>query len=603
MTAARPSPVLILGAEPRIAVSIARSLGRHGLPVDVAALSRTDLRLSSKAIRKFSYLPDSRDKGPDFIAALTRLIRSNQYSLLIPCSDTALTEVVKYYGRLESIVKICGPRPEIIKRVLDKDHTLTLAQHCGIPVPATYHIAGMSALRELRQTLRYPMIAKPLSKRKASSFKIRYFRSFAEIEHAFSHDPQFGANTLFQEYCIGEGVGIGTLIHDGKPVAIYQHRRLKEYPSTGGVSVLAISESPEPLLVEYSIRLLKEMDWDGPALVEYRFNRQVKTATLMEINGRYWGSLASAIHSGVDFPLYEWQTAHEQELRVPVRYRTGLRVRWIAGDVRRLHEILTRPFSDGTAHPARGKEVFRFISDFRPSVRTMLWSRADPLPAVIEIFDVIKKCLLQDAKLLVNRIMPPRLNTRLTTFRRLGGLEKIVYLFSETQRFFRAPELKLNPISEKPTQILFLCHGNIIRSPMAEALFKQKASEAGLKNFRVMSAGVYAKQDAEADPRSIEVAPEFGVRLNEHRARPLTDDLIESADAIFVMDALNESGLLRRYPASWRKVHMLGAFFGTHHSSNGEIPDPYEGGIEDVRRCYDRLQSGIHHLVMHLAGK
>jgi protein-tyrosine-phosphatase len=118
-----------------------------------------------------------------------------------------------------------------------------------------------------------------------------------------------------------------------------------------------------------------------------------------------------------------------------------------------------------------------------------------------------------------------------------------------------------------------------------------------------MSAGVYAKQDAEADPRSIEVAPEFGVRLNEHRAKPLTDDLIESVDAIFVMDALNESGLLRRYPASWRKVHMLGAYFGTHHSSNGEIPDPYEGGIEDVRRCYDRLQSGIHHLVMHLAGK
>ena len=128
MTGDRPSPVLILGAEPRIAVSIARSLGRRGIPVDVTALSRTDLRMSSRAIREFSYLPDHQNKGPDFIAALTRLIRSNHYSLLIPCSDTALTEVVKYYDRLESIVKVGSPRPEIIKRVLDKDHTLKLAQ-------------------------------------------------------------------------------------------------------------------------------------------------------------------------------------------------------------------------------------------------------------------------------------------------------------------------------------------------------------------------------------------------------------------------------------------------------------------------------------------
>ena len=233
---------------------------------------------------------------------------------------------------------------------------------------------------------------------------------------------------MFQEYCIGEGVGIGTLIHDGEPIAVYQHRRLKEYPSTGGVSVLAISESPEPLLVQYSMRLLKEMDWDGPALVEYRFNRREKTATLMEINGRYWGSLASAIHAGIDFPLYEWQIAHRQELHVPLRYRTGLRVRWVAGDVRRLHEILTRPHSDSATHHSRGREVLRFISDFRPSVRTMLWSHSDPLPAVIEILHELKSILFRNAKALFNGIMPFRLQTHIKTVRNLDKFEKMLYV-------------------------------------------------------------------------------------------------------------------------------------------------------------------------------
>ena len=302
------SPVLVLGAEPRIAVSIARSLKRYGIPVDVAALSRNDVRLSSKAIRNFSYLPDHKNKAQAFIGALARLIQSNHYSMLVSCSDTALTEVVRYYDRLESIVNVCSPKPEIIKRVLDKNDTLKLAQSCGIPVPATYHISDISELRDLRQTLRYPMIAKPLSKRKSSHFKIRYFYSFAEIEKAFSVDPQFGTNTLFQEYCGGEGVGIGTFIHDGEPIAIYQHRRLKEYPSTGGVSVLAISEEPGASARSiFYASFKRHMVGNGIALVEFSSIAGKRSATLMEINGRYWGSLASAIHAGIDFPFYEWQ--------------------------------------------------------------------------------------------------------------------------------------------------------------------------------------------------------------------------------------------------------------------------------------------------------
>ena len=594
------SSVLVLGAEPRIAVSIARSLKRHGIPVDVAALSQNDVRLSSKAIRKFSCLPDHKNEAQDFIGFLERLILLNHYSMLIPCSDTALTEVVRYYDRLESMVNICSPKPEIIKRVLDKNETLKLAQSCGIPVPVTYHISDISELRDLRQTLRYPMIAKPLSKRKSSHFKIRYFYGFEEIEKAFSVDPQFGTNTLFQEYCSGEGIGIGTFIHNKEPIAVYQHRRLKEYPSTGGVSVLAISEEPDPLLVRYSTRLLNAIGWEGIALVEFRFNRKERSATLMEINGRYWGSIASAIHAGIDFPFYEWQHVHKQHLNVPSRYRGGLRVRWVAGDLRRLHELLTRPRSNSVKTHSRGAEIIQFFTDFSPSVRHMLWSYSDPLPAVIEIFCVFKSLLFQDAKALINKIIPLKTHTHLKTLRNLDKTEKVLYFLHIIRRSIWMPQIKISKNKKKAFNILFLCHGNIIRSPMAEALFKQKASKLGLKNVRAMSAGIYAKQGIGADPRSVTVAQEFDICLKGYRAKPITMEIIEEADAIFVMDSLNEAGLLGRYPTAWKKLYMLGSFSESGPLKKGEIEDPYNGDIDDIRRCYKILHSTVLNLVVNI---
>ena len=594
------NPVLILGAEPRISVSIARSLQRRGIPVDVAALSRENSRLSSKAIRKFTYLPDNKNKAQAFIGSLARLIQSNHYSMLIPCSDTALTEVVRYYDRLESMVNVCSPKPEIIKRVLNKNDTLKLAQSCSIPIPDTYHISSISELRDLRQTMRYPLIAKPLSKRKSSHFKIRYFYGFEEIEKAFSVDPQFGTNTLFQEYCSGEGVGIGTFIHAGEPIAVYQHRRLKEYPSTGGVSVLAISEEPEPLLVQYSTRLLSAVGWEGIALVEFRFNRKERSATLMEINGRYWGSIASAIHAGIDFPFYEWQLAHQQPINVPSRYRVGLRARWVAGDLRRLHELLTRPRSKSIKTRLPGAEIIQFFTDFNPSVHHMLWSYSDPLPAVIEIFCVFKSLLFQDAKALINKIIPLKTHTHLKTLRNLDKYEKVLYFVQVISRLIWMPQIKMSQNKRKAFKILFICHGNIIRSPMAEALFKQKASKLGLKNVHVMSAGIYAKQGIGADPRSVTVAQEFDLCLKGHRAKPITEEIIGEADAIFVMDSLNEAGLLDKYPQTWKKLYRLGSFQENGNFKETEIKDPYNGDIDDIRRCYKILKSAVQNLAVSM---
>jgi protein-tyrosine-phosphatase len=233
----------------------------------------------------------------------------------------------------------------------------------------------------------------------------------------------------------------------------------------------------------------------------------------------------------------------------------------------------------------------------------MLLSYSDPVPAIIEIYHVSKSLLIKTAKAFVNRIIPLRARTFIRTFQRLDPYEKLAFSLSKIERIFEPPKMTISKNPKNAYRIIFLCHGNIIRSPMAEALFKQNADKMGLKNFHVRSAGIHAKPCAGADPRSLAVAQEFGVNLNQHRARPITRELIENADAIFVMDSLNEARLLDRYPQSWRKLYPLSSFCKPGQIKNGEISDPYRGDIEDVRRCYHILQACVQRLVTSLVEK
>jgi predicted ATP-grasp superfamily ATP-dependent carboligase len=108
------------------------------------------------------------------------------------------------------------------------------------------------------------------------------------------------------------------LIHEGEPVAIFQHRRLKEVPASGGAAAVAIAEPPELTLVDQALALLRALEWEGVAMFEFRYDRAQRRGFLMEVNGRYWGTVALAIHSGMDFPWYEWQIAHGEKPLVPV---------------------------------------------------------------------------------------------------------------------------------------------------------------------------------------------------------------------------------------------------------------------------------------------
>jgi protein-tyrosine-phosphatase/predicted ATP-grasp superfamily ATP-dependent carboligase len=480
--------------------------------------------------------------------------------------------------------------------VLKKSLTVVAAQRSGIPVPDSYHIAALSDLEAQREKLSFPVVAKASSKLGFHSTGVRYFRNFEELRQAFHSDPEFGRRLLFQEYCPGVGIGLEVLFHNRKAIAVFQHRRLKELPRTGGVSVLAVSEAPDPLLVHYSTALLSSLDWEGVAMVEFRYDRSRKTAKLMEVNGRYWGSLSLSCMAGMDFPFYHWQIVHSQRPDVPARYKIGLRMRWTRGEIRRLFRAFTVN-DNATQQTSRWNELSTFLLDLLPPTRDALWSVSDPVPALQDLSFPMSGGL----KKLLRAVIPSRLLSFVYRCRRLGTSGALVYVNRRLARILPIRQKQFSRVSGRTSCILFVCYGNIIRSPMAAALLRRQLENIdSAHEIWIASAGTSAKPGG-ADPRACEVATEFGITLESHRTQPLTADVIRRADVIFVMDFLNEAELLGRYPEAAPKVFLLGENAQRLGSEPAEIKDPYNGDIADIRRCYHRLDGQIRTLATMLS--
>lgn len=199
------------------------------------------------------------------------------------------------------------------------------------------------------------------------------------------------------------------LIHEGEPVAIFQHRRLKEVPASGGAAAVAIAEPPELTLVDQALALLRALEWEGVAMFEFRYDRAQRRGFLMEVNGRYWGTVALAIHSGMDFPWYEWQIAHGEKPLVPVNYAVGPRWRWSAGYIRRWHGLARGSIHMALRHPGGLRELVPSFTDLKTS--DALWDPADPMPAIVEPLRAVKNLAVSDSKAILRMLRPAPLRS------------------------------------------------------------------------------------------------------------------------------------------------------------------------------------------------
>jgi protein-tyrosine phosphatase len=149
------------------------------------------------------------------------------------------------------------------------------------------------------------------------------------------------------------------------------------------------------------------------------------------------------------------------------------------------------------------------------------------------------------------------------------------------------------------TRILFICMGNICRSPMVETVARVELARAGIA-AEVASAGTESYHVGEgADPRAIDIAEAHGYPLAQHRARQVRAADFDDFDVVLAMDRVNLRALRRHRPSEDAREAAL---FLEHVGFEGlaEVPDPYYGGRRDFERVLDLARRGTALLIERL---
>ena len=320
-------------------------------------------------------------------------------------SEGHLIELAALHGQLGPC-RVLSPAAERLELVLDKARTFAMARKLGIAVPADWQpVPGEDHAARAAQ-LAYPVAIKwadpndvqnDIAAAGLSLEKVEYAADPAQLIAVLTRYDGLERWPLVQAYC--PGYGLGQMLHmaDGKATLRFQHRRLREFPPSGGVSSFCASIPLDRHAAQMarSEALLAALGWEGPAMVEYRFDPASGTYWLMEVNGRFWGSIPLAWHCGAHFAWETYRCGVLGERGAGAGPSKQRRARYVIPDAKRTFMVLR----DGTLPIGRRLTALgRFFADFLdPRVRYYVWSLRDPRPFFGDLAGIFKRLWRRDS--------------------------------------------------------------------------------------------------------------------------------------------------------------------------------------------------------------
>lgn len=364
--------VIILDGHVRSALAAVRSLKAAGYRTVCGSHRRTGLALWSRATDKRFLYPSPLKSRSGFLKVVIQTAREcSSPPLIYAFSDSTFLPLSRARDEVLPAARLVVPDQENVEIAFDKLRTVQLAQKLGIPVPRTFAGTDIPAS--------FPVVLKP---RHTASWKedtgvstsVRFADSAQELQSLRQELKTLtGEEPFVQERIKGPEWGVSVLCDRGRVRALSVHRRLRSLSGFGGASTVRVTLQPPAGMVQSAEKLMQELKWQGVAMVEFKQDERTNTPYLIEINGRFWGSLTLAVRAGVDFPVLTARLAGGTPGEAP-DFKRGVYSRYLLGDI---------------------KNIFRspgaFFSYGGPGHYYDVESWSDPLPAVMDVIDKILK--------------------------------------------------------------------------------------------------------------------------------------------------------------------------------------------------------------------
>ncbi len=539
--------LLIIGASNKSTRSIARSLKKKNCETFV--LNDEDLAVSkSKYISKFILKPEIKNDINKFKIEIINAVSEFKIDVVIPSTDIAVDVVLKFKEEIEKHVAVIGLNPkEIYKYAHNKYELLKLAQETGLKIPGYIYVDNLSFDKAVLKKLNYPVVVKPVSSAqiigdKHYGYKVAFPKTEKELIDILR---ELVPNTavMVQDYIEGYGIGYNVYCINGEIKSEFIHKRLKE--NAGVSSYRKIIPIDSYSLKEKVHLLLKKIRWNGVAMVEFRIDKN-NAPYIMEMNGRFFGSTELGVKAGYDLPAFLYS---DQFLKKPeINTNTGKYY-----SLRLLHdEVLLE-----TAKLMKTKNILNFLK----------WNFS--LFNLLSPNNYLEASFFDDPKFVINLY---KYDLRRNAIKRKNG------------RSIKEIAIKKITANEFKTMknIVFVCLGNICRSPFAE-LYAKKI----FPDKRITSVGTVSLQNRFSPLDAVDVAKKWDVDLSMHQSKHLKSVDITATQAFIVMDKLNYYELLK-LDIPVEKIYFL---------SENEIKDPYKKPIFEYEQIYTQIKKNIDALM------
>ena len=575
--------ILVLDGDCGAAIAIVQSLGRAGgYHITLGGQSFDFRAFRSRYVNERVLYPDPLVNKEAFQAWA---LQQSNYALIIPATERSLMPLHQIRTQPGMEGRIALPPADVTMTGFDKEQVRAIAERVGIPVPENIVVTTRAELASPvfdAWLERGAVVIKSIHSKvwghgggagKELAVQMAVTREQLDI---FAEQMLESGAVQLQQWVPGHGRGIEVLVDNGEIVLAFAHERLHELPLTGGGSCYRRAIEPPADLLESSQKLLRALKWHGVAMVEFRYDPESGRSYMMELNGRFWGSLPLAQFAGVDFPLALVELLLDGKRPTPQVARP-VYARAFHRDIQWLKQMVRVRAGDLKRKGPPPAE--RRLMIVRPIARSMMeWGRVltgreswdgaafdDPGPILWELAHQFG-----------------------------GGAISIKEKWQRRQTKRAAVAEWSQPLGDVQ-RILVLCSGNICRSAYVGARLVEQLAVRGIE----VRQGALVGPSGRPSPDIFAAASlARGMDLSAHRSHAISSDDLAWADLILIMDRGHRDALAKRDAASLGKTRWLGGVAPV--DGDPTVADPVDFGADDTKGVLDHMDRAIDGFIARL---